>query len=118
MSGAPGFGALVNKNREEARLIPRVKAPGLQRADGTGNEVAINSFPGSSRKTCFYTRPSIKMARSDLHIEDQGNFSALFQNSDELYCKEILQSLNNLRHEGFLCDVTLVVGGEGIQCPS
>ena len=51
------------------------------------------------------------MARSDLHIEDQGNFSALFQNSDELYCKEILQSLNNLRHEGFLCDVTLVVEG-------
>ena len=46
------------------------------------------------------------------HVEGQGKFSAVFQNnSEELYCKEILQNLNSLRHEGSLCDVTLVVEG-------
>ena len=45
-------------------------------------------------------------------IEDQGNFSTDFQSdSDDQYCKEILQTLNSLRHEGSLCDVTLVVEG-------
>ena len=53
---------------------------------------------------------SIKMAGSE--IEDQGNFSTDFQSySDDQYCKEILQTLNSLRHEGSLCDVTLVVEG-------
>ena len=48
------------------------------------------------------------MAGSDLEI--QGNFSTDFHSqSDQLYCKEILQTLNSLRHDDSLCDVTLVV---------
>ena len=50
------------------------------------------------------------MAGSDLEI--QGNFSTDFHSqSDQLYCKEILQTLNSLRHDDSLCDVTLVVEG-------
>ena len=55
--------------------------------------------------------PTPVPAKSKMAAE-QGKFSAIFQSdSDQFYCKEILQNLNSLRHEGSLCDVTLVVEG-------
>ena len=48
------------------------------------------------------------MAGSDVEESSAAEFQS---DSGEPYCKEILQNLNILRHEGSLCDVTVVVEG-------
>ena len=56
---------------------------------------------------CFVKSAKSEMAGSD--VEDHQAIS--HSDADQLHCKEILRNLNNLRHEGSLCDVTLVVEG-------
>ena len=79
---------------------------------GRGGGCQSVSLPGPTQLAVVCES---NMAASDvgdsLEIRIQGNVAIFPNGPDELYCKEILQNLNSLRHEGSLCDVTLVVEG-------